>query len=123
MIIGQLLSQIKSNTLIQKAQGITHGTVCFLCNITDGSFFHFHAFLLHQFHKPAADGIDGNPFKVITLASGQDRDRNLVCLCCSQDKDHIRGRLFQCFQKSVERSDGKHMHLIDDIDLIFSCGR
>jgi hypothetical protein len=41
----------------------------------------------------------------------------------SQNKDDIGRRLFNGFQQSVEGSRGKHMHLVDDIHLVFPFGR
>ena len=40
--------------------------------------------------------------------------------CRCQNKDDIGRRLFQCFQKRIERSNRKHMHLINNINLEFS---
>ena len=57
------------------------------------------------------------------LAPRQDRDRYLVHFCGRQDKNNILRGLLQRLQQGVERSDGKHMHLVNDIDLISSlCG-
>ena len=58
--------------------------------------------------------------EIVTLASGQDSDRYLMGLRGRQDKNNIGRRLFQCFQKSVECSCLEHMHLIDDVNLIFA---
>ncbi len=58
--------------------------------------------------------------KIISLTSGQNRDRNLCAFCCCQNKDNIRRRFFQCLQKSIERSCRKHMHLIDNIYFVLA---
>ena len=39
-------------------------------------------------------------------------------LCSCQNEDYIRRRLLQGLQKSIKGSDRKHMHLIDNIDLV-----
>ena len=40
-----------------------------------------------------------------------------------KDKFDVRRRLFERFQKSVERSNGKHMNLVDDIHSVFTACR
>jgi hypothetical protein len=35
-----------------------------------------------------------------------------------QDKNRMRGRLFQGFQQGIEGRSGEHMHFIDNIDFI-----
>ena len=39
--------------------------------------------------------------------------------CGCQNKDDIGRRFLQCFQKRIERSDGKHMNLVNNINLVF----
>ena len=41
----------------------------------------------------------------------------------SKDKLDVRRRFFQRLQKSVERPDGKHMNLVDDIYSVFTACR
>ena len=65
---------------------------------------------------------DGDSFEIVALTPRQNRNRDLVGFGSRQDKDHIGRRLFQRFQKRIKSSDGKHMHLIDNVDLVFSCG-
>ena len=123
LIIGQSLSQIKGNTLIQQTESISHRAISGLGNIPDCLLFCLYSLNIQKFFQSGCNSIYGNPVKIISLTPGQDRNRNLVRLCCCQNKDHIRGRLLQCFQQSVERSCGKHMNLINDVDFIFSlCG-
>ena len=43
-----------------------------------------------------------------------------MCLCRCQNKDDIRRRLFQRFQKSIECPCRKHMHLVNDIHFVFT---
>ena len=104
LIVGKYLSQIKRNTLIQKAQSISHGSVAFFCHIAHSFILRFHSFCSQKLRKPGSYGINGDPVEIVTLASGQDRDRYLMGLRGRQDKNNIGRRLFQCFQKSVECS-------------------
>ena len=88
---------MEGNTLIQQAQGITHGAVCHLGNVAQSSVLHLYLLRVHQFLHAIRDGINGDSFKIISLAAGQDRNGDLVHLCGRQNKNNIRGRLFQRF--------------------------
>ena len=46
-----------------------------------------------------------------------------MLFCCSQNKNNIRRRFFECFQQSIECSGRKHMNLIDNIYFITSLNR
>ena len=43
-----------------------------------------------------------------------------MLLGCGQDELGIGRRLFECFQESIECRRRQHMHLVDDIHLVFS---
>ena len=120
LVVRQRLSQIKSDTLIQKAQRVSHGAVSRLRHVAHRLLLSFHALRFEKFRQPGGDGVDGDPVKVVSLAPGENGHRNFVSLCGCQDEDHIGRRLLQCFQKGVERACGKHMDLVYDIDFIIS---
>ena len=63
---------------------------------------------------------DTDPVKIINLATGKDSRKNLMLLRRSQNKDSVTGRFLQCFQECVESGSREHMHLIDNIYLIFT---
>ena len=73
---------------------------------------------IHQLFHTVRDRLDTDTLEIIMLAPGQDRDRYFVDLRRRQNEDHIFRRLLQCLQQCIERSYGKHMHLVDDIDFI-----
>ena len=58
--------------------------------------------------------------EVIDLTTRQDGGQNLVFLGRSQDKDGMRGRFLECFEKRVEGRLREHVHLVDDEHLIAS---
>ena len=95
IIICQLLPHIKRNTLIQKAQCITHGTVRSLRDVSERLVLHIDMFCIHKLFHPVCDRLDADPLEVIVLAPGQNGDRNLVDLCSRQYKDDILGRLLK----------------------------
>ena len=122
IVVGQSLAQIKGNALIQETQSITHGAIRGLGDIAQRPLLHVHLLLIHQLPKPGRDGIDGNPMEIVPLASGQNRDGDLVHLRGSQDENHIGRRLLQRLEQGVEGPDGEHVHLVDNVHLVFSFG-
>ena len=38
----------------------------------------------------------------------------------SQNEQNMLRRLLECFEQRIERTDGQHVYLIDDIDSVFS---
>ena len=59
--------------------------------------------------------------KIKYLASTQYSGKNFVLFCCRKNKNRVRRRLFQCFQKCIKCAGTQHVNLIDNIHLIFSC--
>ena len=58
--------------------------------------------------------------EIVPLASGQNRDGDLVHLRGSQDENHIGRRLLQRLEQGIEGPDGEHVHLVDNVNLVFS---
>ena len=114
---------MKGNALVQQAESVSHGAVRRSRNITQSLFLHLLSFLFHQLPHPVRDGFDGNPLEIIPLASGQNGDGNLVHLRGRQNENHIGRRLLQGFQQRIKGSYGEHMHLVDDVNLIFPLRR
>ncbi len=59
----------------------------------------------------------GNPFQLITLATGKDGHRHLVQFCGGKHEVNMFRRLFKGFEKCIKGLGGEHMHLIDDNNL------
>ncbi len=58
------------------------------------------------------------PLEIVNLAARQNGRDDLVFLGRRQDKNGVRRRLLQCFQKSIERLLREHVHLIYDKNLV-----
>ena len=114
---------MKGNALIQKAQGISHGPVGCLGDVSDCLVLYLNAFRPGQFQQSVCNGFNGYSSEVVSLAPGQNRDRKLMHFRGRQYKNHIRWRLLQCFEQRIKGTYRKHMHLIDDINLILSFRR
>src|SRR5699024_10742966 len=69
LLIGKLLSKIKSNTLIKQGQGVTHRTVRSLSDVADSFILHIIFFFFHTLSEPVCNGIHRDPLKIIPLAS------------------------------------------------------
>lgn len=72
--------------------------------------------------EPLHDILVLDPFKIITLGAGNDRIGYFMDLGRRKNEFDVLWRLLQRFQKRIERSFRKHMHLVDDIDLVRCLG-
>ena len=123
LVIGQFFPQQESNALIQEAQRVSHGAVRQLGNIPERLFLYPDIFFLNKLFHSVRNCVNGDTLEIISLASGQDSDGQTVYLRGCKDKNHIGGRLLKGLQQSVEGPCRKHMHLVYDINLIFSLRR
>src|SRR5690606_2020531 len=64
--------------------------------------------------------LDLDPVKIKDLAAGKDCGDYLVLLRGRQDKNRVLRRFLERFQQGITSLNGKHVDLIDDIDLIIS---
>ncbi len=58
------------------------------------------------------------PAQVETLTARQHRHRHFADLGGGEDEFHMRGRFFQRLEQRVEGAGAKHMHFVDDVDLV-----
>ena len=75
------------------------------------------AFGLDDLPESLDDRLLPDAREVEALAAREDRDRNLRRLGGAEDELHVLGRLFQRFQKRVERLAREHVDFVDDVDL------
>src|SRR5690606_19520612 len=61
-----------------------------------------------------------DPVKVKYLTTGKNSGENFMFFCRCQDKNSIRRWFFQSFQKCIESRLRKHVHLVNDIDFVFT---
>ena len=95
ILILQPLPNIKGITLIQKTQGITHGTVRHSGHVSQCCIFCINTLSICQFSQPLCNSTRGNTSEIIPLTPGKDRNRNLVCLRGRQNKNNIWRRFLQ----------------------------
>ena len=61
--------------------------------------------------------------KVITLTARHDCRQHFLRFGGGEYELHVRRRLLECLEQGVERRRGKHVHLVDDVNLERRRGR
>jgi len=61
--------------------------------------------------------ISGNRAEVEALHAGQNSCKNFLRIGGTHDKRHVRRGLLQRLKQGIKRRRGKHMHLVDNINL------
>ena len=61
--------------------------------------------------------VSSNGAEIKALHAGQNSCKNFLRIGGTHDKRHVRRRLLQRLEQGVKRCRGKHMHLVDDVDL------
>ena len=69
---------------------------------------------------PAGDVLRPDAGEIIPLAAGQNGGRHLLDLGRRQNKNDMGRRLFQRLEQRIEGCCGQHVHLIDNVYLIFT---
>ena len=64
-----------------------------------------------------------HPAEFKALTARLNRCRHLLRVRSRQNKYSVCRRLLQCFQQSIESSGRKHVHLVDNINLVTAFGR
>ena len=107
-----------ADTLLQNAEAVPHGSVGFLRHQCQGIPGDVHLFSpadsLHSFDQVVL----GHPAEIQSHAPGTDGLPHLLRIGGGQDENHMCRRFFQGFQEGVLRTGGKHVHLVDDVDLV-----
>ena len=110
----------KSDELVKHGQGVAKGPVCFLGDDVERFFLGTHPFLRRDVLQVRHGVGHSDAVEVEDLAARQNRRENLVLLRGGQNEHRVRGRLFKGFQERVERRLAQHVHLVDDVHLVFA---
>ena len=81
------------------------------------------ALLLRDVVQPSHDLARQNAAERKALAARENGRGHLVQLGRRQNEHQVLRRLLQNFQQRVERRDGEHMHLVDDVHTLFHLRR
>ena len=118
-LVRQVFS-CERHELVKHGQRVAQGAVRLLGDDVKGFFFRVHPFLSRDVLKVRHGVGYGDAVEVEDLATGQNRRQDLVLLRGGQDEHRMRRRLFQRLQKCVERRLAQHVHLVDDVHLVFA---
>ena len=106
--------------LIKHGQRVAKRAVRFLGNDVERFFFSVYPLLCCNVLKMRHSVGHRDAVKVEDLAARQNRRQNLVLLRGGQNEHRMRRRLLQRLQKRVERCLAEHVHLVDDVHLVFA---
>ena len=106
------------NGLVQQAQSIAHAAVRRAGDSLYGGRLRADRLRLQQLLEIAGNLVGQQSPQVEPQTSGQNRDRDFVRIGGRQDELHVRGRLFQSLEQAVKRVTRKHVHFVDDVNLV-----
>ena len=115
--VGDVAVRERSH-LIEDRKRIAHTAVGFSRDDIERLLFIFYPLALRHVLEVRHRFGHFHAVEVIDLTTRQDGGQNLVFLGRSQDKDGMRGRLLERFEKRVEGRLREHVHLVDDEHLI-----
>src|SRR3954471_23829696 len=107
----------ETDQLIEGGFGISHSAVGPASNGMQGRFVDLHLFQPGDLLKVLDDQGNRYASKVKALAAGKDRRQDLLWLGRCKHELYVGRRLFQRFQKRVERLFRQHVNFVDNVDL------
>ena len=112
------LALAERDGLLEGGERVAHAAAGVMGDQVEGVAFELHA--LGHAHRAQArdDGLVGYAAEIEALATRMDGLRHLLRVGGCQDEHHVIGRFLQRLEQRVERRDGQHVDLVDDIDLI-----
>jgi len=121
-IPGQLCTDLalgERQADVQERQRIAHGALGRTGDFLQGLLAGGASDALQHLFEPGDDGLHGDPMEVEALAAGEDGGGQFLGLGGGQDEYRVARRLLQGLEQGVERTGGEHVHLVDDVDLVF----
>ena len=108
--------------LIQQRQGVPHGAVGHPGQQLGPVGGQVDLLLTGDIQQLLLDIPGQQPLEGKALTAGENGGRHLVQLGGGQNKQQMLRRLLQDLQQRVERRDGQHVYLVDDIHPLFQHG-
>ena len=100
-LVGDISSG-ETNHLIKDRESVTHTPIRFERNHVQGFRLRRDSFFRRYVSQMVHSIIYADTVKVVNLTTRQDGRKNLMFLRCCKNKYGVAGRLFKCFQKSIE---------------------
>ena len=108
----------KTDHLVENGECVAHGTIGLLRNHIQRLWFGRNALVLSHILQMADHIGHANSAKIVDLTARQNRWNNFVLFGSGENENSVCWRLFERFQKGVERRRREHVHLVDDIDAV-----
>ena len=109
--------------LLKRRQSVTHATARMTNNKIDSCVFVGKALIFADVDQVLRHLISGNGAEVKALHAGKNSCKNFLRVGGTHDKRHVRRGLLQRLEQGVKRRRGKHMYLVDDVDLALAAHR
>ena len=103
--------------LFKRRQSVTHAATRMTNNKIDSCVLVGKALIFADVDQVLCHLVSGNGAEVKALHAGQNSRKNFLRIGGAHDKRHVRRRLLQRLEQGVKCRRGKHMHLVDDVDL------
>ena len=116
------MSSCEARYAVKHREGVTHPTIGFLCDESQGRLLGIDAFALGDIAQMARDVLHRDTLEVVNLTAREDGGENLVLLSRRQDEDGVGRWLFEGLEEGIEGRCREHMHLVNDIDLVATKG-
>ena len=108
-----------SQAHIEDGQRVAHAAFRRTGNHVQGIVRCRGACALHRLAQPSGDLMGRNAPEIKALAAAEDRRGEPLGFGGGEDKANMGRGLFQRFQQRVKRRGRQHVHLVDDVDLVF----
>ena len=110
----------EAHHLVEDGECVAHAAVGLQGDDVQGLGFGGDAFLGGDVGEVGHGVLHADALEVVDLAAGQDGGQDFVLLGSGEDEDGVVGRLLQRLEEGVEGGGGQHVHLVDDVDLVFA---
>ena len=113
----------KTQHLFQERLAIAHGSRRASCDQFEGVLVGLRSLVGADKFQPSEDLVGMDRWKIVALASGQDRDRNFIWIGRTEDKFDVPWGLLERLEQRVERLRCKHVNFVDNVDLVRRASR
>ena len=109
--------------LLKRRQSVTHATTRMTNNKVNSCVFVGKALVFTDVDQVLCHLISSNGTEVKALHAGKNSCKNFLRIGGTHDKRHVRRRLLQRLEQGVKCRRGKHVHLVDNVDLALAAHR
>ena len=113
----------ESNRLIGQAERVSHAAPGGACDDFNGLRFKGDSLITQDTGDVVCNCLGGNVLQLKLQTARQYGDRDFFRIRRRQQKLHMLRRLLQRFQQRVEAGNGKHMHFVNEVDLVAATRR